>query len=186
MSSQSPINGVAGDRAIPLLCQINASRLPSCDRHRQRGSSIRAPSRIPAPSAVLPGGKIKCSASSICRSEGFMSKSEAKPAPEFRNAVPKRPRRSRSAQSTFHVLIACVMLSGAFALYFLFAERATESSTKLAEANARRRRTTLGMSKSLAKRTARSACLTTPRERSPKRTRLIARAPQARIPTASM
>ena len=61
-----------------------------------------------------------------------MSKSEAKPAPEFRNAVPKRPRRSRSAQSTFHVLIACVMLSGAFALYFLFAERATESSTKLA------------------------------------------------------
>jgi hypothetical protein len=61
----------------------------------------------------------------------MMSKSETKPAPEFKRPLPKRSR-GRSLQTTLHVLFACVILTGTFALYFVFAGRALEPSTTMA------------------------------------------------------
>jgi hypothetical protein len=60
-----------------------------------------------------------------------MSKSETKPAPEFKRPSPKQSRRGRSVQTTLHVLFACVVLTGAFALYFVVAGRVQEPSTRI-------------------------------------------------------
>jgi hypothetical protein len=61
-----------------------------------------------------------------------MSKSETKMA-EFKGLSSKRSRRGRSVQTTLHVLFACAILTGAFALYFVFAGRVLEPSTRMAE-----------------------------------------------------
>jgi hypothetical protein len=59
-----------------------------------------------------------------------MSNSKAL-APE--RSFSKLPRRGRSRQTILHVLFACATLTGAFALYFVFAGRDSGPSTKMAD-----------------------------------------------------